>query len=457
MPRIILFLLIFLTISIKNSYAEDINPNPTDNFTKSSELYQLKLSLPLLDYPGGFQNGYSFSARQSLEFTNSFYDLNYFGISKAVDYFVKPEDAFFNTGAKYLASIPLVYFNNSIRFSVTWLHEEYHRAALEAGNVSGHNDPYRGYVDHVNDEDLARLKMASPQKLIRAHAAGMESQNDLTLASEKDDFFLKGKVTKPFYYLLNTFNNAFYMTVPTLDFVDAIVDKEMSKESNSDTRDFTGLDPAAWVYDMFRPNEPYTARGTHPTGKGIKRFIKLSDLTSDEKNYLITQRNLSFLGLIDPMMFLVHSFTLKEFENGEKLLGNANLKYYPTSFGSTINLNMFIKKSEVNLFVSVLNQMNYKSYFPGLDVQLSDYPVKVFDKQIYLGGRAMAWLQPQDQNFKTDKAQFGALGSISLSVPVNDILRVNGEVEAKTAGWVAGNMFLEPNISMRLGVSTYFR
>jgi hypothetical protein len=36
-------------------------------------------------------------------------------------------------------------------------------------------------------------------------------------------------------------------------------------------RDIVGFDCDAWAYDLQRPDEPYEARGPHPTGVGIDR------------------------------------------------------------------------------------------------------------------------------------------------------------------------------------------
>lgn len=48
-------------------------------------------------------------------------------------------------------------------------------------------------------------------------------------------------------------------------------------------RDFTGHDFVAWVYDLHRPDEPYGARGIHPSGVGIDRYRKSAQLTPDER------------------------------------------------------------------------------------------------------------------------------------------------------------------------------
>jgi len=81
--------------------------------------------------------------------------------------------------------------------------------------------------------------------------------------------------------------------------MDIDTDNIMNNEgTNILIRDFVGMDFTSWVYDLFRPNEPYTNRGIHPSGVGIKRYIKTSDLTKEEQSYLKLQGFLSLFNFI---------------------------------------------------------------------------------------------------------------------------------------------------------------
>ena len=51
--------------------------------------------------------------------------------------------------------------------------------------------------------------------------------------------------------------------------------KSNLEERNIAKRDFVGLDCNAWVYDLFRPNEPYELRGIHPIGNWIGSLYKI--------------------------------------------------------------------------------------------------------------------------------------------------------------------------------------
>jgi hypothetical protein len=81
-----------------------------------------------------------------------------------------------------------------------------------------------------------------------------------------------------------------------------------------------------------------------------------------------------------------------------------------------------------------------------------------------LRGRALAvsprlgvWLQPEGQRFRTSDADAGALASLRVRAGVSRRIGAFAEVEAKTAGWVAGVPHLDGNVALRLGVSTLAR
>ena len=79
----------------------------------------------------------------------------------------------------------------------------------------------------------------------------------------------------------------------------------MTDEMNADertvkVRDFVGHDFTSWVYDLHRPDEPYAARGAHPSGVGYDRYRGPDDLTAGEKRYLDHMGRLQLLNFLDP-------------------------------------------------------------------------------------------------------------------------------------------------------------
>src|SRR6185295_15238755 len=127
----------------------------------------------------------------------------------------------------------------------------------------------------------------------------------------------------------------------------------MNLEDGADVkrRDFTGHDFTAWVYDLHRPDEPYSARGVHPSGVGIDRYIKPSDLSSGEFAYLRRQGRLQLLNLIDPFMFGLHEVTLDV--HGTPMRMNANIGHLLTSFGRTIDTNIFVARGGAKVMVTM--------------------------------------------------------------------------------------------------------
>jgi hypothetical protein len=423
------------------------------------------IDLPVFDAPFNYQNGfYMPSMKQSIMASKTFYEVSFYGIDMVVNRIIKPERKFFNIMLKKFVQFGYIYVTIYIPLSYAWVHEEYHRAVMKNRGVNSYDDIYDFpffssliAVSNVKDSDLSRMKNKYNPDFVRLSSAGYEGQNELILELQKDDFFYNMNSEKGLFYFINVFNNIGYLRLTTSSDADKVTDDINKIEgANISKRDFTGLDFTAWTYDLFRPNEAYEKRGIHPSGVGIDRYIKNSDLTQEEKDYLKKQSQLSFLSLIDPTLFGFEAFEIKKY-NSEITKVNANIKHYLTSFGHSININLFFKKSELNLFVSILNQENYETYFPGLNVQVISYPVKLKEKQIFISSGLMLWLQPKEQNFKTSKSQLGGLFSIQVAYPLNRFLRITGEIEGKTKGWVASNVYLNENFSIRLTIAMYIR
>jgi hypothetical protein len=130
-----------------------------------------------------------------------------------------------------------------------------------------------------------------------------------------------------------------------------------------------------------------------------------------------------------------------------------NVKHHLTSFGSAINLNLFAKTPAANALVAVTMYENFDGSFPGIDAQVIDYPMKVAGRRLYVTPRLMMWMQPRDQQFMTQEGEAGGLASAIVAVPLSSNLRLVGEFEGKTKGWVASHAALESEVTGRLGLS----
>ena len=102
-------------------------------------------------------------------------------------------------------------------------------------------------------------------------------------------------------YWLIKLNSLTYVVSGNSTEVDELTDEFNQKEGRDiKARDFTGHDFTAWVYDLYRPREAHQEHGIHPSGVGLDRYIKFSDLTSDERTFLRRQARLQWLNLLDP-------------------------------------------------------------------------------------------------------------------------------------------------------------
>ncbi len=229
------------------------------------------LRFPLADIPFNYADGYSFpSMNQSLYLAKDSAQAAH----SAVSYFLRPEGKWFEFFGLVAFDIVFTYLPGGS----AWLHEEWHRAVMTNRRVASFDDVYRFdlfaesiAVSHVKDSDLARLKKEHPADFVRLSAAGNEAEIELITLMRRDSFFERRTLRlDSFYWWLNLINCWYYVyTCGTRD-ADTFTDKMNRQDGTSvSRRDFTGLDFTAWVYDLFRPNEAYAARGMHPSGVGI--------------------------------------------------------------------------------------------------------------------------------------------------------------------------------------------
>jgi hypothetical protein len=238
------------------------------------------------------------------------------------------------------------------------------------------------------------------------------------------------------------------------DRAESITEKAVEEEgTNEKDRDFTGMDFCAWTYDLFHPDEPYSDRGEQDHRQvGIDRYIKPSDLNSRELNYLKKQGWLQLINFISPMLYSNGSLkSRRPFMQGIEY--NFAFRHLLTSFGHVIMANFFFQKSKYNLILAYHHFQNQSNHFPGIEAELFDFPVKMGNNNLYLTLRGMFWTQPSGQSFTASKMQPGGLLSIRTHFPVHKTWYPYLELEQKSHGWVAGNVFLDPNFSVRMGVS----
>lgn len=427
------------------------------------------VELPVYDYPSfSLEEGFYPSMQQSLNITQSLSQLFRYGALALIDHLnIDPDRIMANrislkNNIAYFTIITSEILLFYLPFGYGWLHEEWHRSVMKTRGVDSYNGIYdmRFFssfvsVNQIEDEDLIRLKSDYPADMVRLSEAGIEAQLELSKELMKDAFFDRNDFFIDYWAVtLNNLNNALYILICNLPDSDINTDEMIQHEGkNMEIRDFVGLDFTAWVYDLFRPYEPYTNRGVHPSGIGIDRYVKYSDLTDDEKRYLKLQAFLTWINFLSPQILTFkNQFEFINPLNNNVAYWNFSLMHYLTSFGFTVDLNLFFQQNNVNLFFSYHNYFNYKNYFPGFDIELLDYPLKLGNYQFNLTTEISLWLQPENQEFTTSKSQPGIFGSIKLEFPIPDHFGIIIEADGKTAGWKAGNVYLDSVFEIRTGI-----
>lgn len=342
-----------------------------------------------------------------------------------------------------------------------WAHEEFHRNALTSRQIYSYDDIYNFKllaetvsVSQVTDPDLVAFKRDYPTEHIRAAEAGIEGEYQVITSMQKDAFFydIKTGSTAPIFYLITIAGTSGYVRVCAKPESNKITNDINSKEKTIPVRDWVGLDFNAWVYDLHRPNEPFTDRGVHPSGVGINRYIKFDDMTPEMVGYLRTMGNRQLLNYVNPQLLGIRRIRL-----GSDTYGNVALRHYLTSFGDDINLDLFYKRGVNNFYAVIHRYSNQKQSFGGLEVQWVDKPIRVARQPLVLTMRGMAWSQPAEQSFFATKGKPGGLFSVQLRTGSGRVWQPYIEAEAKTAGWVAGNPFLDAKTSVRAGVMVFVR
>ncbi len=328
----------------------------------------------LADYFRGLESP---SMPQSLAITKNLHATNYYFNNVFWNKKIEPttrKERFLNRLAANgtAAGIDLLLAYKLMVFSPVWNHEEFHRNGLTLRGIPSFDDTYyrlvggdipSGSVSRVRDEDLAYFKATDPIGLVRTFAAGIESQFLLVRNMQKDNFFLDTDYANIAMNILVTKQAVDYVNQFRHKDYDRSIDTMNHYGKTIALRDFVGWDFTPWVYDMFRPNEPYEARGTHPNGTGIDRAIKRSKLSNEEDAYLTRMGRLQYMNFLSPFMVGIHAIRINENNSF-----NFALRHYLTSFGYNINADFFVNHKGKNILVglhSFSQQEPHLSWFGG--------------------------------------------------------------------------------------------
>jgi hypothetical protein len=412
----------------------------------------------IVDAPYSFTEGLRGpSMRQALDVSIATYDVGHASVERAFGKhrrLAKTAIALLDLATTAEVALPL---------TSVWVHEEFHRTIMGRRGVDSFNDVYRLdpdatwiAVSHVKDDGIVRLKRDRPAEWIRTQSAGIEGELVLVRDLERRRFFGQSRAWHLPLYWLTKLGTIGYVASGNWSDADADVDESnRSDGANIERRDFTGHDFLGWVYDLHRPNEPYTARGVHPSGVGIDRYVKRSDLTSEERRYLRRQGRLQLLNLIDPFLVGLYGGVAIGGSDDSATRINAGLAHFLTSFGHTVDANVLVRRRDMHLAVTLHGYANGDRAFPGIEGELLDVPVTLGARSLQITPRVGLWLQPEGQRFRTSDADAGGLAALRVRTGLTRRLGVFAEVEAKTAGWVAGVPYLDRNVTLRAGLSTH--
>ena len=448
--------LLLLGLSLTGASSGRAQPAVEEPSSYAPRIHRLRFDIPAVDVRENLELGFWPSMQQSLAIAKDSYYLVHAGILSI------PYPRFVPKGLVYFADGLLIFGADFVVSFLPagegWMHEEWHRSVMSHYGISSYNGIYDLNlfddlinVSRVEDEQLIRLKRDHPADQVRMSAAGIEGDYSLGVAFDKDRFFFGTRPATTFSEWLTVLNAILYMRHAAFD-SDGTTEQENEREGDDlRIRDFTGLDPDGWVYDLFRPDEPYEARGIHPSGLGIDRYRSEADFTPRERRYLQTQARLSWLNLANPQLIGLYSFDLGSV-HGLPLSFNASLQHVMAPFGYSLALHLFAKAGPYNAFAELRAYVSDSLVLPGLSVELLRLPLHW---AATLSPRVRLWLQPDDQRFFAGSAAPGGALEVRLSVPLFSAFECYVEGQAKSVGWVPGNVFLEQSLNLRTGLEAF--
>lgn len=421
----------------------------------------LLVSVPAGDIPAFFEGGFdSPSMRQSLLINAGATQWANQSIAWA---WSGAQSQFLRSLGTYASLGLFAYYFTYLPPGGGWLHEEWHRAVLTRRDIESYDGIYHWdigaeavAVDHVKDTDLAALKAKHPADFIRLMEAGGEGEVETVRLMRRRNFFLgrPSEYDRISWWVSGANGTAYLWYCSVEDFDQQLMDAN-AKESKVSQRDFTGLDYRAWVHDLRRPDAAYGAgpRGrTHPTGSGYDRYLLYSDLTAGERDFLQLQAGLSVLNVLSGQHLGWDWFYGTNPFSGQAYLWNVGLTHHLTPFGFAVGADFLARQGKAAWVFTAQGLASAGMVLPCLGAELFRYPVAVGAKPLFLSASASAWLQPDDLRFRDDAAEPGASILAGVAFPVGQWLEIFAEGDAKTAGWVPGNAYLDAALQGRAGL-----
>lgn len=460
MRRIVIFLPVLVFLLSSNAiYAQRAFENSFVDHTDS--LGTVYLDIPLVTLPaqkqaynttGGFLSSYMNPGMEnSLAYSADFYTAAHYGLKKAIRF---NNSTFLEIFMQRLAVAAFDVAVMQLPLGVSWLHEEYHRGVMTQYGVNSFNEVLLFKVgsgtiavSHETDEDMAMLCDEHHPDFVRLMGAGHEAVVDLNRTLQSNQFFYHQNLDNETLYWMHSMQNLLYVMTCAYGTGEEGTRERNGIETTVESRDFTGLDMNAWIHALMNPDTPYAARGIHPSGVGINRYIMYDDIPEEGREYLRGQVLLEAFNFISPMMAGFSRFRLARNDKGV-YYGNFAFRHYLASFGSDVSLDLYLQTPRRNLYSTIHTYHNRNHHFGGLEAGIVDYPL--LDGRMQFGGTVMGWVQPKDMSFNTSRGAAGGLVKTRLSA--RGRLDPYAEFGWKSKGWVAGNANLDSGFFMKAGL-----
>lgn len=405
------------------------------------------------DYSNFYRN---LSMNQNTEMARNLHGSFYYGHNLLWRKLIKP-----TTSGRYVlnrllanvTSLATDYLLIKLPYGFAYQHEEFHRSVMAVRGIYSYDEVWKfgkGFdiaVVKVKDEDLVYLKDKHPADLVRLAAAGVEGEYAYFQRIREDNFFNSAGYPSVGLMILGTAHAVSYVNLPFASRFNAITDSILQHDKTDIlARDFTGYDFSAWVYDLFRPEESYEDRGTWPEGTGIKRPIKESDLTPEMKDFLRETGNMQYLNFISPFHVGINKLRIND-----QSKFNFALRSLPTSFGYFAGGDFYLEIRDKKLLVSLGVNRSKNLILP--DIQCKFYDIKPKNSQRISANMKIAiWLQPKDQLFHASHSTAGAFVNLQPNYELSKQVRLFGDIEYKTKGWLFGNEYLDSKFGFRFGI-----
>lgn len=427
-------------------------------FAQDTTRYQLRLSVPLADFPQLNDLPYRYpSMNQALEFSNDFYELGYLGIDKLGNGLFKPKTRPYTKGRKlingifkYAASLGFAKYGSELPIPLgVWAYEEFHRSVLGIGGINSKNgnwilNRWDGTVYGVSDTELSNLKRTNPDQLLYAYVAGVQSEILLNQKISTQDFYKKRTLAKNALLLYNAYYVYDYFRFsasPESDSVKVWVSPH--ENTNPRERDFAGADLTAWAYDMFSPDRAFGERSPFQNGEGVNRRVGFSELSTDAQKFIGKQKRLSLLNFANPAIFFINRIEL-----GRSFSFNFFAQYVPTHFGNDVAVYLPMKLNKSDLLFALHEYSNKDRKGFGLD--LGTYNKRI-SKRLETDFIIHLWDQPR--NFYASDNLLGGSFEFQGRYGIGKNVGIALSVTGKTGGWQIGSPYLKSNISSRIGLT----